>query len=262
MINLTIDENIIQHSSDGWDWNNILTISENITNHSILSILQENQEDEKEEEDICCICLEILTENNRTTLHCNHTLHTNCFIQLINTSINSNCPLCRSDIIQREIIQPVNNVIRYGQGSHFIYRPQYRIDNDLPNGFIGTGELREEVLSDSDSSDDSSDDENTQPPVFLPPVNPLPIRNVNRRRGIRNQHNIRWTILHTLHNNPLPNLTRLQLRNQISTDTTYSSNYVNNGISRLINESLIYNDSGIIRLLPNGIILATMPNQE
>ena len=53
--------------------------------------------------DACMICYDIITkETPTTTLLCNHTLCTNCFLKCCRHSGNrllSNCPMCRSDIM-------------------------------------------------------------------------------------------------------------------------------------------------------------------
>ena len=53
--------------------------------------------------DACMICYDIITkETPTTTLLCNHTLCTNCFLSCCRHSGNrllSNCPMCRSDIM-------------------------------------------------------------------------------------------------------------------------------------------------------------------
>jgi len=53
--------------------------------------------------DACMICYDIITkETPTTTLLCNHTLCTNCFLKCCRHSGNrllSNCPMCRSDVM-------------------------------------------------------------------------------------------------------------------------------------------------------------------
>lgn len=47
----------------------------------------------------CCICLEDLEKNNLFVSKCGHSMHGNCFEQFVKSSINSCCPICRSDDI-------------------------------------------------------------------------------------------------------------------------------------------------------------------
>lgn len=52
-------------------------------------------DDETEEE--CSICYHMITNNNKTTIHCGHTFCSTCIISYIRKNYNSciKCPLCR-----------------------------------------------------------------------------------------------------------------------------------------------------------------------
>jgi len=54
-----------------------------------------------EEEACCCICLEKLTDEDVTTLPCDHIIHTSCFKHYVisRNNLEVSCPLCRSYVI-------------------------------------------------------------------------------------------------------------------------------------------------------------------
>jgi hypothetical protein len=54
----------------------------------------------------CAICLEKISEKNKSSLPCNHNFHTTCLMKSCLAG-NSSCPLCRNQIIDKlEIIVP------------------------------------------------------------------------------------------------------------------------------------------------------------
>ena len=48
--------------------------------------------------EMCSICLEPLSDKGVVTLKCAHTIHLDCFLPMIRTSVGTRCPLCRRDI--------------------------------------------------------------------------------------------------------------------------------------------------------------------
>lgn len=50
------------------------------------------------DDNICSICLDILTNTNIITTNCNHSFHTECLN--LHKQYNDNCPLCRRKIIK------------------------------------------------------------------------------------------------------------------------------------------------------------------
>jgi hypothetical protein len=53
----------------------------------------------------CAICLEILTEKDKTILSCEHTFHASCLFENIVKS-NNTCPLCRVEISKKTESRP------------------------------------------------------------------------------------------------------------------------------------------------------------
>ena len=50
------------------------------------------------EGDECCICLEVITEDQKLILDCGHIYHVECINQLRKMGVQQVCPLCRSDL--------------------------------------------------------------------------------------------------------------------------------------------------------------------
>ncbi len=48
----------------------------------------------------CCVCLDILEDFNTITFTCKHTIHGNCFAEIIKISANPRCPSCRRWLIE------------------------------------------------------------------------------------------------------------------------------------------------------------------
>lgn len=46
----------------------------------------------------CCICMEIITDTNKTTTECGHTFHSSCIFR--NLSQRIECPMCRKELIE------------------------------------------------------------------------------------------------------------------------------------------------------------------
>jgi hypothetical protein len=103
----------------------------NYTNEELLSIIEELKTDDtitidnfnrddavkiiynywktyRLDEDLKCpICFELITNSNLTITECDHYFHSNCiFISLIK---NDNCPICRHQLVDRNIVQEIDN---------------------------------------------------------------------------------------------------------------------------------------------------------
>ena len=50
------------------------------------------------EGDECCICLEVITEDQKLILDCGHIYHVECINQLRKMGVQQVCPLCRADL--------------------------------------------------------------------------------------------------------------------------------------------------------------------
>lgn len=48
----------------------------------------------------CCICMEVLTNTNRTTTECGHTFHSSCIFRNLCERIE--CPMCRKELVEPE----------------------------------------------------------------------------------------------------------------------------------------------------------------
>ena len=44
----------------------------------------------------CCICMEIITDTNKTTTECGHTFHSSCIFRKLSQRIE--CPMCRKEL--------------------------------------------------------------------------------------------------------------------------------------------------------------------
>lgn len=57
----------------------------------------------------CSVCFEVLKDSDKCKTHCNHSFHTSCLLKWI--SSNSNCPLCRTELVEKKI-EPKKEVYR------------------------------------------------------------------------------------------------------------------------------------------------------
>ena len=70
------------------------------------TIINNYVDDSEDEEPICTICLEKITDNDNHILECNHSFHSICINRWL--SANTNCPVCRRYIRNRDNIRLPN----------------------------------------------------------------------------------------------------------------------------------------------------------
>ena len=51
----------------------------------------------------CCICMECITETNKTTTECGHTFHSSCIFKNLYERIE--CPMCRKELVNDSVIE-------------------------------------------------------------------------------------------------------------------------------------------------------------
>jgi hypothetical protein len=67
--------------------------------------IRETNETKENETTMCTICLELIEENEKNTLGCNHSFHNICINRWLST--NTNCPVCRRFVRNRNSTLPV-----------------------------------------------------------------------------------------------------------------------------------------------------------
>lgn len=55
----------------------------------------------------CSICMDVMCNEHVTHTKCKHVFHTNCLKKW--TDLNTNCPLCRTQLVSEPVPEPVIN---------------------------------------------------------------------------------------------------------------------------------------------------------
>jgi len=126
--------------------------------------------DSNSEDTSCPICMEDLTDNNKTTTACGHVFHSSCIFK--NMMLRTTCPMCREDLVCKSIPTNANsntniNInINYNlpQNHHHnhISSELMDIDDDIINALLSQDILSQELLSPGLQYDDPTVDNDVE----------------------------------------------------------------------------------------------------
>ena len=108
------------------------------------------------EDTSCPICMEYITDKNKTTTACGHVFHSSCIFQ--NMMLRTSCPMCREDLICKSVPTPhphsninINNIninnININYNGLQNNSQLMDIDDDIINALLSQDLLSQDLLS-------------------------------------------------------------------------------------------------------------------
>ena len=103
------------------------------------------------EDTSCPICMEDITDKNKTTTACGHVFHSSCIFQ--NMMLRTSCPMCREDLICKQIPIASNTNSNTNINININYNLSQNnsqlmdIDDDIINALLSQDMLSQEILS-------------------------------------------------------------------------------------------------------------------
>jgi len=103
------------------------------------------------EDTLCPICMEDITDKNKTTTACGHVFHSSCIFQ--NMMLRTSCPMCREDLICKQIPIASNTNSNTNINININYNLSQNnsqlmdIDDDIINALLSQDMLSQEILS-------------------------------------------------------------------------------------------------------------------
>jgi hypothetical protein len=104
------------------------------------------------EDTSCPICMEDITDKNKTTTACGHVFHSSCIFQ--NMMLRTSCPMCREDLICKSIPSSINTNINSNTNINININYNLSqnhslmdIDDDIINALLSEDLLSQDILS-------------------------------------------------------------------------------------------------------------------
>jgi cobalamin biosynthesis protein CobT len=102
------------------------------------------------EDTSCPICMEYITDKDKTTTSCGHVFHSSCIFQ--NMMLRTSCPMCREDLICKQIPIASNTNSNTNINININYNLSQNhslmdIDDDIINALLSQDMLSQEILS-------------------------------------------------------------------------------------------------------------------
>ena len=103
------------------------------------------------EDTLCPICMEDITDKNKTTTACDHVFHSSCIFQ--NMMLRTSCPMCRQDLICKQIPIASNTNSNTNINININYNLSQNnsqlmdIDDDIINALLSQDMLSQDMLS-------------------------------------------------------------------------------------------------------------------
>ena len=121
------------------------------------------------EDTSCPICMEDLTDKNKTTTSCGHVFHSSCIFK--NMMLRTTCPMCREDLVCKAIpTNPhpiststnntnINININYSLSQTQTTSQLMDIDDDIINALLSQDILSQEMMYDDPSTNNNDENE-------------------------------------------------------------------------------------------------------
>jgi hypothetical protein len=94
----------------------------------------------------CPICMEDITDKDKTTTTCGHVFHSSCIFK--NMMLRTSCPMCREDLICKSISSSINTNINININYNLSQNHSLMdIDDDIINALLSEDLLSQDILS-------------------------------------------------------------------------------------------------------------------
>lgn len=119
--------------------------------------------DSDSEDRLCPICMEDLTDKNKTTTACGHVFHSSCIFK--NMMLRTTCPMCREDLVCKSVPTPIstntNINININYNLSQATNQLMDIDDDIINALLSQDILSQEIQYDEPTVNNDNSDANT-----------------------------------------------------------------------------------------------------
>ena len=124
--------------------------------------------DSDSEDRLCPICMEDLTDKNKTTTACGHVFHSSCIFK--NMMLRTTCPMCREDLVCKSVPTPIStnsNTTNTNINININYNLSQAtnqlmdIDDDIINALLSQDILSQEIQYDEPTVNNDNSDANT-----------------------------------------------------------------------------------------------------
>ena len=119
-----------------------------------------NSSTDSEEDTSCPICMEDLTDKNKTTTSCGHVFHSSCIFK--NMMLRTTCPMCREDLVCKSVPSSNNTNINININYNLsqTHSQLMDIDDDIINALLSQDILSQEIQYDDPNPTVNNDDDN------------------------------------------------------------------------------------------------------